>query len=157
MSKERRVDNYWHAFLATLPEDSPYRDTTYVAEQWGDGPELANTLGGLIKAGIKTACCSTVWEYEESGEELPQVGLITVVLDGNEAPLCIIETTEVTITAYNKVDAQFAFDEGEGDRTLAYWRECHWEYFTFVLESIKRKPTEDMPLICERFRLLYAE
>lgn len=49
----------------------------------------------------------------------------------------------------------FAAAEGEGDRSLAYWRAAHWRYFSRTLLTISRAPAEDMPLVCERFRLLY--
>jgi uncharacterized protein YhfF len=47
------------------------------------------------------------------------------------------------------VDAGFARDEGEGDRSLAYWRGAHREYF-----GRQGKFSEDMMLMCERFRLV---
>jgi hypothetical protein len=78
-------------------------------------------------------------------------GLLTVVLDGQGRPLAITETTEVRILAFNQVDEQFAREEGEGDRTLAWWRQAHWSYFQRTLPRIGRSPAEDMPLVCERF------
>jgi uncharacterized protein YhfF len=71
------------------------------------------------------------------------------VLDGHGAPRCVIESTEVTYRRYSEVDAKFAFDEGEGDRSLKYWREAHREYF-----SRQGSFSEDMMLMCERFRLV---
>ena len=35
-------------------------------------------------------------------------------------PRCVIETTEVSYRRYDEVDAAFAYEEGEGDRSLAY-------------------------------------
>lgn len=32
----------------------------------------------------------------------------------------------MSIRAYQEVDVQFAYDEGEGDLTLQSWREGHW-------------------------------
>ena len=145
---------FWHAFLATGPENIT-ADTTYVAEPFGDNPRLADELGALIVQGVKTATCSALWEWEAEGAAVPQVGLITMVLDGRGEPLCIIETTEVTIRAFNEVDAQFAYAEGEDDRSLAAWRREHWRYFSRVLPEIGRAPADDMPLVCERFRVLY--
>lgn len=149
------IEQFWQAYLATLPATSPVRDEKYVAEQFGDTPDLANELGGLIVNGTKTATCSALWEWEAEGEPLPEVGLKTIVLNGNNEPLCIIETTEVTVKPYNQVDAQFAYEEGEGDRSLAYWRKEHWRYFSRALPAIGKAPAEDMPLVCERFRLVY--
>jgi uncharacterized protein YhfF len=69
--------------------------------------------------------------------------------------VCIIETTEIVIRPYNEVDAQFAAEEGEGDLSLAYWREAHWRFFTRTLSNINKMPALDMPLVCERFRVIY--
>lgn len=148
---------YWEKFLASLPAASPYRHRPYLAEGWGDGPEMADELGALIAAGTKTATCSSVWEWEAEGQPWPQPGALTIVLDGRGQPLCLIETTEVTLWAYNQVDAQFASDEGEGDRSLAYWREVHRWFFTRSLAKIGREFDEAMPLVCERFQVIFKE
>lgn len=149
------VTAYWHAYLATLPADAPARQARYVAEAFGDNPALADELAALVLAGTKTATCSALWEWEAETQPLPPVGLHTVVLDGRGAPVCIIETTEVTVRPYEQVDAQFAWEEGEGDRSLDDWRAAHGRYFGRTLPSIGRSPTPEMPLVCERFRLVW--
>lgn len=150
-----QVEAYWQAFQAGLPADSPYRGRGYMAEGWGDSPAMADELGALIAAGVKTATCSALWEWEADGEAIPAVGLLTVVLDGADQPLCIVETTEVTVRRYGDVDDAFADAEGEGDRSLRYWREAHWRFFSRSLRRIGREPTEEMPLVCERFGVIY--
>lgn len=152
---EATVQAYWHKFLSTLPADSPYRTRPYIAEGWGDSPEMADELGALIAQGTKTGTCSALWEWEAEGNPIPAVGLITIALDGRGEPLCIVETYEVTIRKYNEVDTDFARSEGEGDLSLAYWREAHRNFFSRVLPKIGREFSEDMPLICERFRVIY--
>jgi uncharacterized protein YhfF len=116
---------------------------------------MADELGALISAGTKTATCSALWEYEAEGEPLPEVGLKTIVLGGTGDTLCIVETTEVEVRPYDEVDALFASEEGEGDRSLEYWREAHWRFFSRTLPSIGKEPATDMPLVCERFRVVY--
>jgi uncharacterized protein YhfF len=116
---------------------------------------MADELGELVQNGTKTATCSLLWEFEHDGDPLPQVGELSIILDGDDNPLCIIETVEVDLRAMNTVDEQFAYDEGEGDRSLAYWREAHWRFFSKICALMKRTPTEDMPLVCERFRVIY--
>ncbi len=146
---------YLQQYLDTLPPDSPHRSARVVAEQWGDHAALADELGNLIAAGTKTATCSSMWWYEASGEPLPEVGLLTIALDGRNEPLCIVETTELTVRTFDEVDEAFAYDEGEDDRTLAAWRIAHQNFFGRVLPEIGREVSGDMPLLCERFRLVY--
>lgn len=154
MTKET-IKNYWEQFLASLPSDSLYRTKSYVAEGWGDGPALADELGALIAQGTKTATCSALWEWQAEGNPIPQAGLITVVLDGRGEPLCIVETMEVSIRKYNEVDTDFAREEGEGDLSLNYWREAHRNFFSRVLPKFGKEFSEEMPLVCERFRLIF--
>lgn len=131
------------------------RDEQYTAEGFGDSPDLANELGALIVSGTKTATCSALWEWEAEGDPLPEVGAKSVVLDGNGEPLCIIETTEVEVRPYNETDARFAYEEGEGIRSLEYWQRAHWNFFSRTLPKIDKRPAPDMPLVCERFRVIY--
>jgi uncharacterized protein YhfF len=149
------IERYWYAFLASLPANSHYFGKTYVAESFGDNPNLADELGQLIVSGIKTGTCSALWEWEAEGNSIPQPGLISIVLDGLGQPICIIETTEVSVSRFNTVDEEFARAEGEGDLSLAYWREAHTKFFSRVLPKIGKQFSEDMPLVCERFKLIY--
>ena len=149
------IEVYWQQFLSTLPEDSPYRTRTYLAEGWGDSPAMADELGELIARGIKTATCSALWEWEAEGKPVPQEGLLTIVLGGRGEPLCIVETTDVSIRNYNEVGSDFAQKEGEGDFSLDYWREAHRNFFSRTLPKIGREFSEEMPLVCERFQLIY--
>ena len=126
--------------LEALPER--YRDLRSFA--FGDGPALADELLELVIHGTKTATCST-----EDEPNISAPGERWIVLDGHRDPRCVIETTEVTFRRYDEVDAAFAYEEGEGDRSLAYWREAHRRYFGRL-----GKFREDMMLMCERFRLV---
>ena len=150
-----RIETYWRNYLKMLPMSSPVRDERYLAEGWGDSPRLANELGALIAGGTKTATCSALWEHEAEGGPLPETGVRTIVLDGNDDPLCIVETTEVEVRPYDQVDVQFAYEEREGDRSLKYWRETHWRFFSRTLPRIGKEPAMNMPLVCERFRVIY--
>jgi uncharacterized protein YhfF len=113
---------------------------------FGDSPALADELLELVLKGVKTATCST-----EDEPNLSKPGERWIVLDGRGTPRCVIESTEVTFHHFGEVDADFAYDEGEGDRSLAYWRDAHRRYFGRL-----GKFSEDMMLMCERFRLVEA-
>lgn len=154
MNKET-IEAFWQKFLSTLPPDSPYHAKTYSEGGYGDSPELMDELIQLVLEGKKTATCGSLWEYEAEGESIPKVGDIWVELDGSQNPACITETVEITIRKYNEVDAQFAYDEGEGDQSLNYWRKAHKNFFSRTLPKIDKEFSEEMPLVCERFRVIY--
>ena len=82
------------------------------------------------------------------------MGDLGIVLDGHGAPLCLIETTRVDVVPFDEVSAEHAFLEGEGDRSLVSWREAHRAFFARFLPRIGREPADDMPVVCERFRVL---
>jgi len=155
MSHENEIEEIWRAYLSSLPED---RDPPagYQAWSFGDDPAMADELADLVVRGIKTATASLLWAYEAEAEEgPPQPGEMSVILDGGGLPVCIIETTEVEVKPFNQVEAAFAYDEGEGDRSLAYWRAVHWRFFSRECGSIGRTPSETMPVVCERFRVVH--
>jgi len=111
---------------------------------FGDSPALADDLLDLVLKGVKTATCST-----EDEPNISKPGERWIVRDGRGRARCVIESTEVTFRRYDEVDATFARDEGEGDRSLVYWRDAHRRYFTRL-----GKFSEHMMLMCERFRLV---
>lgn len=152
--KNPDIKHYWQSYCQTLSPDENL-EQRYLVEQFGDSPEMANELGQLVLVGTKTATCSALWEWEAEDSPLPTVGLKTIVLDGSETPFCIIETTEVNICPFDQIDAQFAYDEGEDDRTLESWQREHWKYFSQALPKISKEPTHKMLLVCERFQLVY--
>lgn len=157
MGNQEIIKTFWNDFLHSLSNEQPFPSEMPEAWGFGDSPEMAEELGCLVLSGIKTATCSAVWEYEAENEPFPQVGDLSIVTGGNGEPLCIIETVEVTIRPYNEVDAQFASDEGEGDRSVAYWRQAHYDFFSRTLPAVGRQFSETMPLVCERFHVIYPQ
>ncbi len=112
---------------------------------FGDGPALANELLELVLIGKKTATC---WPASE-GDKGFAVGKRWMAEDGAGWPRAIIETVELSRSRFEEVDEAFAWDEGEGDRSLDYWRRAHKNYFT--RDGVF---SEEMELYCERFRLV---
>jgi len=45
--------------------------------------------------------------------------------------------------------------EGEGDKSLKYWRRAHISFFSRELEEYNMKFTEDMPVVFEEFEVVY--
>ena len=122
--------------------------------EFGDSPGLADELVGLILSGRKTATCCTMVELEKDGLSVPEAGEQKLVLNGAKEAVCIIELTEVEIKRFNEVDASFAYDEGEDDRSYESWRREHIKYFKRTLPEYGEEFSEDMELLCERFKVI---
>jgi uncharacterized protein YhfF len=109
---------------------------------FGDNPALADQLLALVLEGKKRATC---WAASE-GLKGAAVGKSMVALDSKGRPRVVLTTRELVQRRFDDVDEQFAYDEGERDRSLSYWREAHTRYFARLglFEP-------DMMLWCERF------
>lgn len=134
--------------VAGLPDQPP------LAWAFGAEPDEADALLALVLAGVKTATSSWLRDYSVAGEPLPEAGDLSVVLDGAGIPRALLVTTEVTVTRFDQVDAAHAHAEGEGDRTLASWRRER-ERFWRAHSVDGRGFSAELPVVCERFRLLY--
>ena len=153
-----QVADFIARFRQANPINDPAIDTKPIQiDFFGDSPQMADELLVPILAGIKTATCSSLWQWEHDQETPLEPGHLAAIIDGSGNARCIIQTLKVTITPYNQVDADFAHAEGEGDRTLEYWQRVHWEFFSRTLPRIDKAPAQDMPLLCEHFRVVYQE
>ncbi len=146
---------FYIQYLKSLGEERDLKPGDFITDKFGDSPEMADELLVPVLSGLKTATCSALWEWEHEGGSIPKPGLLSVILDGNDEPRCIIETVEVNLKNFNEVDADFARDEGEGDLSIEYWRDAHKRFFTRTLPAIGREFREDMPLVCERFKVVW--
>ncbi len=124
----------------------------YEAWAFGDEPDH---LASLVCKGIKTGTASAYPVYEAEGEKVPEAGEYSVILDSKDEAVCVIRTTRVRIIPFRDVPADHAWKEGEGDRSLAYWREVHEEFFIGEMEEAGLVFTEDMPVVCEEFEVVY--
>ncbi|MEM6581629.1 MAG: ASCH domain-containing protein [Pseudomonadota bacterium] len=122
---------------------------------YGDTAELSEELLGLIGKGTKRAGTSLLWEHEAQNEPLPAVGDIAIVLSFSEEPRFVTRNVSVEVVSYDAVSPEYAAIEGEGDKTLEYWREAHWSYFSRVCADLGREPSPNMPLVCTIFEVLY--
>jgi uncharacterized protein YhfF len=122
---------------------------------FGDTPAMADNLARLVLHGPKRATAGLLLDYERENEPLPQPGDHCVVLGGGGEPVCVIRTTDVRVSPFDLVDAAFAWDEGEGDRSLSYWQQAHREFFQRQCERAGVPFGDDLPVVLERFDLVW--
>ncbi len=114
---------------------------------FGDSPELADRLLALIVSGEKIATSCSYRSF--TAEPSPAIGDDCVVLDGQNKPACVIRIVLQTLVGFHQVTAAMAAEEGEGDKSLTYWRAEHRAFF-----SREGEYEPEMLLIFEQFKLI---
>jgi uncharacterized protein YhfF len=122
------------------------------------GP-LRDDLVSAVLAGHKVSTTSLRREYELEGNPLPEPGQRSVVVDSENRPVAVIETTSVKVVRLGDVDVSHAIDEGEGYTSVAEWRAGHEAFWH--CHDIRRElddPTftvnDNTPVVLERFRVM---
>ncbi len=147
MSYSIEIQAYFEGFLK---KNQLALDTPYTAWYFGN-EEMADELLALVQKGIKQGTTSYFELYEVENEALPQVGEYSVVLDKNEKPGAVIQTKVVEILPYRQISAAHAYLEGEGDKSLTYWQNAHWDFFTKEGKELGKTFQEDSLVVYEIF------
>jgi uncharacterized protein YhfF len=110
---------------------------------------LRRKLVAAVLSGEKTATAGLRSDFApHTDEQLPSVGDRFVLLDFDDEPVAVVETTEVRLVRVADVDLQFARDEGEGFESVAAWRTAHERFWA------GHEIADDTLIVAERFRLV---
>ncbi|WP_125981795.1 ASCH domain-containing protein [Loigolactobacillus iwatensis] len=143
----------WAAFV----EEHPEITATYDVWSFGSTAESADQLARLVIAHQKTATTSNYALYRLTNEPVPTVGRYSVILDGHQQAVAIIRTTAIQVLPFGDVGVDQAYAEGEGDQTIAYWRNIHRKVFTDELAAVQKTFTDQSLVLLERFALLFHD
>ncbi|CAH0343987.1 ASCH domain-containing protein [Bacillus sp. CECT 9360] len=147
------VSQMWENYLITL--ENKLKNAEYSSWHFSANKEDANELAALVRNNVKTATSSLHMLYEMEGVKRPQKGELNIITDWDGVAQAITETVNVSIIPFKEVSEDFARKEGEGDRTLHYWRTVHIDFFTKELMNMNIAFSEDMLVVCEELRLIY--
>jgi len=120
-----------------------------------DNEKDANECLKLVISGKKRATTHSLLGLQFRKEPLPKIGDFTVLTDWNGKAKCIVRTVAVRIKPFFSIRESYAKIEGEGDKSLAYWKKTHWEYYTRELEPYGRVPRDSMIVVCEIFEKVF--
>ena len=144
-------------FIAKFKKEMPeYINTQINFYAFGQGEKMANELVTLVLSGEKCGTTSLYQLYELENEKIPQVGDVNVILDGSGYPTSVIKNIKVEVLKFKEVTKKHSFIEGEGDKSLDYWRRVHKDFFTKNDQEIKEiKFDEDSLVVFETFEVIY--
>ncbi len=146
--EQMKPQEMWNAYKQINPSIGDEIDA------WAFGVE-ADLLADLVLKGEKTATASVYDLYAVDNDTLPQEGTFDVILDSQDQAVCIVEVTKVSVQPFHQVSADHAYKEGEGDKSLAYWRQVHEEVFTEWMSEAGLTFTPDSKVVLEEFRKVY--
>ncbi len=153
MMKNASARNLWGDYLDAHLE--------YASEQapkvnyFCDNEKDANTSIKLINKGLKKATAHSLLGLQLRNEPLPKIGDFRVVTNWEGQAKSIVRTISVKMTPFFNIDEHHALMEGEGDKSLAYWKKNHWDYYTRELAPYNRVPRESMIIVCEVFEKVF--
>lgn len=130
----------------------------YDVVAFGSDEATRGELADLVVHGPKRATTSALRDYgpgSPEGERVPEAGDHCVVVDERGEPVCVYRATQVDITRFGDVDEAFAWDEGEGDRSLADWHEGHLAYFSGRAAEEGWVFADDTQVVLERFAVVW--
>ena len=123
--------------------------------------DLRRQLVEAILRGEKTSTSGLISDYQRDGDPLPEIGERFVLIDERDHEVGVIETTELRVTTIGQVDLPFAIEEGEGFASVGDWRAAHERFWLSYAEETRAflgdpdwRPTDETPIVCERFRLV---
>ena len=143
--------------IAQFVRESGLEIPEYDAYSYGY-PEMADEILAALLRGDKRATTGLKYLYELEKEPTPQVGQYSVILDGKGLPRCITRITRVEIIPFRDITEEYAFIEGEGDKSLAWWKQAHTQVFARECrEDFGMDFSEDMECVCEYFEVVYQK
>ncbi|MBE5187359.1 ASCH domain-containing protein [Vibrio parahaemolyticus] len=152
---DAKAKNYLNRYLDSLSPEQKSAIPSVSADYYCADEYNANVCAELVRIGQKTASCSMELWYREHGEPMPEVGHLQVVTNWDDEPVCVIQMTDVSTCRYDEVTAEFAYAEGEGDRTLNWWRDAHAAFFKAECDELNIDWHEQRLLVLERFKVVY--
>lgn len=122
--------------------------------QFGLDAAAMDSSAQLVLSGDKRATTSLFASYAHDRETLPTIGDRSIVRDSRDRDIAIIEVSRVEIRRYCDVDAAFALTEGEGDKSLSYWKRVHWDYLGQECARINIPLTPEAEVVLEYFTMV---
>lgn len=148
------IELFWKNFITD--------NTRYVNEKtpesfyFCDNEKDANDCAKLVVKKIKQATAPLLWSFEINNEKLPRKGDLNIITNWNKVPQAIILTTKIELIKFSEITEKFAQREGEGDKSLAYWKKVHKAYYKREMQSHKEEFSKDMIIVCQYFDTIYT-
>jgi uncharacterized protein YhfF len=130
---------------------------SYKVRTFGNSAAISDVIVPLILSREKTGTFALESEFEHSPNEAPKVGDVYVVTHFGGDPALLYRVTEVERVPFSQISHAHVQVEGPNARTVPVWRKIHWDYWGATLRAQGREPSEQMPVLFQRFEVIFPE
>lgn len=153
------IDQFWAEARLHLGigENEPFHAGPF-AEPNGEAEidEIINGIADLAWLGMKRGTAHLDLQFEKDNVPRRSVDSYWVVTKVDKTPVCIVRMTGIELVPFRDVGSIFAASEGEGDLSLAFWRDGHESYFQEQCERWGVVWSDELPVACESFVPVYC-
>ena len=147
------IDDYWNRVIASKPELA----VDHQIRSIGIDEETTVLIIGFIKEGEKVGTFSLPWLMESENIPASHTGQPIILLSYDGKPEIVVQITDIEETTFGEIDYEVTKIDGPPVRDPEVWIPLHREYWNNILKPYGRSCTDDMPVIVERFQLVYSE
>lgn len=152
MSNPPVIEQFVAAARAALPGE---RIDRYKVRTFGGSKAMSDIIVPLIETRQKTGTFALAAEFESDPARAPQVGDLYVVTHFDGTPAVLYRITFVETVPFEGIDHDHVQVEGPKARDVGVWRGIHWDYFGAIMRSMGREGSMQMPIVFQRFEVLF--
>jgi uncharacterized protein YhfF len=151
-------EEIWKKYLQSINEDPFKTKLKYeLIDHFCSEKEPADRLYKLAESGIKRATTGSIEICKYHNEPLLKPGDLSILTNFDQSECCVIRTVKSTIKHFSEINEEDAFIEGEGDKSLAYWRNAHLDYFSEEYKRVGLSFSESILVVFEEFEVAYRD
>ena len=148
---QQPIDDFWNQavnYMPTLTGDHQVRSI-------GIDEETTGLIISFIKAREKVGTFSLPWIMKAENLPMSHEGLPIILLSYDGKPELVVQLTEVFETRFGDIDIEVTSIDGPPVRDPEVWIPLHTNYWNGLLKDYGRSCTDDMPVLVEKFKLVF--
>ena len=149
------LDAFWRAVVIARPDLK--LPASYEVRWLGIDAATTETIFEFIQAGTKVGTFRLPWQLEAKGQARAKVGDPIVLIAWDGTPRMAVRLTATEEITFGGITAAHTGIDGPPVQDPKVWIPLHRDVWNKALEPIGRAVTDSMPLIVERFELIYPK
>lgn len=151
--RENELAKFWQSAKTAVPDAGLGDD--YQVRWIGLDDQTTEQVFELIRSGDKTGTFTLPWLVEQTGDPTPQGGDAIILVSFDGTPKILLRLTEIEMVAFGDITEAHTAVDGSPVRALEVWKPLHTTYWNERLQPFGLGVCDDMPVLVEKFEVLY--